>query len=173
MSVRGTDKLCRQLNDSAKAMQDSLVKGISNATKMVQANAKMLASTETGNLKNRIFAKTEKIGTGARGVVYTNEEYGPYVELGTGPKGAQEHSGISPNVTPSYVNSPWWIHESQIDIDLAEKYNWFSIDTKDGKFYQCTGQPAQPFLYPAFANNKEKIEHLIKLETMNGAKNAI
>ena len=79
MSVRGTDKLCRQLNDSAKAMQDSLVKGISNATKMVQANAKMLAQTETGNLKNRIFAKTEKIGTGARGVVYTNEEYGPYV----------------------------------------------------------------------------------------------
>lgn len=77
MSVRGTDKLCRQLNDSAKAMQDSLVKGISNATKMVQANAKMLAPTETGNLKNRIFAKTEKIGTGARGVVYTNEEYGP------------------------------------------------------------------------------------------------
>ena len=56
------------------------------------------------------------------------------MELGTGPKGAQEHSGISPNVTPSYVNSPWWIHESQIDIDLAEKYNWFSIDTKDGKF---------------------------------------
>ena len=95
------------------------------------------------------------------------------MELGTGPKGAQEHSGISPNVTPSYVNSPWWIHESQIDIDLAEKYNWFSIDTKDGKFYQITGQPAQPFLYPAFANNKEKIDHLIKLETMNGAKNAI
>lgn len=57
--------------------------------------------------------------------------------------------------------SPWWIHESQIDKGLAEKYHWFYIDTKDGRFYQCIGQPARPFMYPALKNNEEKITRLI------------
>ena len=41
----------------------------------------------------------------------------------------------------------------------AEKYKWFYVDTPDGRFYQCTGQVAQPFLYPALKNNELEIAH--------------
>lgn len=95
------------------------------------------------------------------GTCFTNKSYAPYVEFGTGPKGQANHAGISPNVPVAYSQSPWWIHESQIDKGLAEKYHWFYIDTKDGRFYQCNGQPARPFMYPALKNNEEKITRLI------------
>lgn len=79
------------------------------------------------------------------------------MEFGTGPRGREDHAGISPNVSPSYTQKPWWIHESQIDARTAEKYGWFHIDTPEGRFYQCSGQAAQPFMYPALKNNEQKI----------------
>ena len=91
------------------------------------------------------------------GAAYTNKAYAGYVEMGTGPKGEANHSGISPVVNPSYTQNPWWIHESQIDKGLAERYHWFYIETEDGRFYQCTGQPAQPFMYPALKNNEDRV----------------
>ena len=80
------------------------------------------------------------------GTVYTNKAYAMYVEMGTGPKGAANHAGISPVASPAYTMSPWWIHESQVDKEAAEEYHWFYLDTPDGRFYQCTGQSAQPFM---------------------------
>lgn len=171
MSVEGTDKLCGQLDKMAKSK--GLYNSVFQAGKFVQANAKLLAPVESGNLQQRIFTKTEQSEGFIESTIYTNEEYGPYVELGTGQKGNENHSGISPNVSPVYTSSPWWIHESQIDKELAEKYHWFYIDTKDGRFYQCTGQPAQPFLYPAIANNREIIKKIIQTGTMKGIKESL
>lgn len=93
----------------------------------------------------------------AVGTCWTNRAYAPYVEFGTGPKGQANHAGISPEVTPVYTQVPWWIHESQVDRRTAEKYRWFYINTPQGRFYQCTGQPAHPFLYPALHDNEDKI----------------
>ena len=67
------------------------------------------------------------------------------------------HAGISPEVTPVYTQQPWWIHESQIDRRVAEKYRWPYMDTPDGRFYRCSGNPAYPFLYPAMKDNEEQI----------------
>lgn len=173
MSVDGTDKLCRQLDrmSEAKGLYDS----VAAAGKFVQANAKLNAGhfTDTGNLRERIFTKQENLENISRSTIYTNEEYGPYVELGTGPKGNENHKGISPHVAPVYTMSPWWIHESQIDKRVAEKYKWFYIDTKDGRFYQCTGQPAKPFMYPAIANNREIIKKMIQTGIMKGIKESL
>ena len=58
---------------------------------------------------------------------------------------------------PAYVQKPWWIHESQVDKETAERYHWFFIDTPEGRFYQCSGQAAQPFLYPALKNNEKRV----------------
>lgn len=102
--------------------------------------------------KGRMHYILENVGT-----CWTNRAYAPYVEFGTGPKGQADHAGISPEVTPVYTQAPWWIHESQIDRRTAEKYRWFYIDTPQGRFYQCTGQPAHPFLYPALHDNEDKI----------------
>lgn len=127
------------------------------AIKKVQAEAKRLCPVNHGELRDSIYTKTEWEGDTVCATCYTNKKYGPYVEFGTGPKGQENHAGISPNVAVAYSQSPWWIHESQIDVREAEMYHWFYIDTPDGRFYQCTGQAAHPFMYPALKNQEEDI----------------
>lgn len=138
-------------------------KCVTQAAFFVQDRAKRLVPTETGDLKNSIFINTEQTADGVLSEVYTPPGgYALYVELGTGRRGADNHAGISPNVTPAYTMDPWWFHESQIDKDAAEKYGWFYIDTEQGRFYRCEGQPAQPFLYPALADNRQRVLEILK-----------
>ena len=84
------------------------------------------------------------------------------MEFGTGPKGQANHEGISPDVAVSYSQSPWWIHESQVGRETAERYGWPCIDTPDGRFYRCSGQAAQPYMYPALKNNEQEIERIFE-----------
>ena len=111
-----------------------------------------------GYLQQHIFYEVErKRFTGAIATVYTDVEYAPYVELGTGRRGAMNHEGISPEVHPTYTMHSWWIHESQLDVGVAAKYHFPFIDTPEGRFYKCEGQPAQPFMYPALKDNEARV----------------
>lgn len=159
--IVGMDKLERRLNNMS---QVSLSKGIDRSINLVQETAKSLCPVGDGELRESIYTSKEQSGDTVIGNCYTNKQYGPYVELGTGPKGQASHEGISPDVTVSYSQSPWWMHESQIDKGIAEKYHWLYVDTPDGRFYQCSGQPAQPYMYPALKNNEESILNIMKEE---------
>ena len=143
-------------------------KAISKGIKLVQSAARAECPVDHGELRGSIFTVVETEGRNVTGICYTDKKYGPYVEFGTGPKGQENHEGISPDTTPVYTQSPWWIHEgsgpNEVDRATAEKYGWFYIDTPEGRFYQCTGQPAQPFLYPALKNNEKQIEQVIREE---------
>lgn len=160
--IEGLDKLMKKYGELAEQIvDDSMEKAVGVASKLVQNEARMLCPVYQGGaggeLRGSISTSVKKQSESVIGTIYTNKKYAPYVEFGTGPKGEKNHSGISPSVTPSYVQSPWWIHESQVDAATAEMYHWFYIDTEDGRFYQITGQAAQPFLYPALKNNEERV----------------
>ena len=155
MSVEGISRFTAQVN--ALKTEAGSLKYIEEAGNLVRSAAVMLAPADSGYLRQNIYLDTEQEGDVSRAVVYTNVAYAPFVEFGTGPKGAANHDGISPEVTPTYRTSPWWIHESQIDPATAQKYHWFYIDTKEGRFYQVTGQPAQPFMYPALKDNEQAV----------------
>lgn len=157
--INGMDKFIKHLE---KYSNISMKQPVSQAISMVQAAAKAECVSSTGELRESIFTAVNGEGSRAEGVCYTNKKYAPYVEFGTGPKGQEAHEGISPEITVAYSQSPWWIHESQIDKELAEKYHWFYIDTKDGRFYQCKGQPARPFMYPALKNNESKVMEIVQ-----------
>ena len=113
-----------------------------DAANYVQAAAKLLAPTDSGDLRQNIQVTVTK-------------------DVGAGPRGAADHSGISPDISPTYSTSGWWIHESQVPAGTAEKYHWTTITTKQGKFYKCDGQPAQPYLYPALKDNEQTIGELL------------
>lgn len=156
--VKGLDKLMKKYGDLATAAAGSgLAKAVTASTKLIRAEASDACLVKSGELKQKIRISTEQQDEKVIGTVYTNVKYAPYIEFGTGPKGEKNHEGISPLVTPVYSQSPWWIHESQIGVETAEKYHWFYIDTKKGRFYQCSGQAAQPFLYPALKNNEDRV----------------
>lgn len=145
------DKKLKQLTEI------DMKRAVAQAIQIVRSAAVNNCHADTGELRQSIYAEITGDSTRAVGTCWTNKAYAPYVEFGTGPKGQADHAGISPDVTPVYTQSPWWIHESQVDRRVAEKYRWFYIDTPEGRFYQCTGQPAHPFMYPALHDNEDKI----------------
>ena len=148
------DELDKKLKQLAEI---DMKRAVGEVIQIVRLAATLNCPIDTGELQQDIAADVEGDSIRAIGTCWTNKAYAPYVEFGTGPKGQADHAGISPDVTPVYTQSPWWIHESQVDRRVAEKYRWFYIDTPEGHFYQCTGQPAHPFLYPALHDNEDKI----------------
>lgn len=159
--IKGLKELDRKF---AMLESISMRTGISKGMQYIQGAAKENCPVNDGELKNSILTSVQEHGDSMIGSCYTNKSYSPYVEFGAGPKGQESHVGISSNVDVAYSQSPWWIHESQIDQNVAEKYHWFYIDTPDGRFYQCSGQAAQPFLYPALKNNKDTVIGIIRDE---------
>lgn len=156
--MKGLDRLIRKYDALAlSAAEKGMERAVGAAVQLVRAEAKLLCPVDDGELRRSISGMVKTEDEKVIGTVYTNKAYAPYVEFGTGPKGEASHSGISPLVSPSYSQEPWWIHESQIDAAAAEKYGWFYIDTKEGRFYRCSGQAAQPFMYPALKNNEERV----------------
>lgn len=162
--ILGSETLLAQLERLGVSLDECLKKSVGKECKRVQGTAKLLCSVNHGELRNSIKTKVEAEEGKITGVIYTNKAYAPYVEFGTGPVGQANHAGISPEVTPAYRQNPWWIHESQIDKEDAERYHFFKIETSAGIFYQTSGQPAQPFMYPALKANEENIQRGINAD---------
>lgn len=161
--IKGLDSLMKKYNNMTSSVTGlGLEKAVGASIKMVQGEAKLLCPVNDGELRQSIKTSVYRQDEKVIGAAYTNKKHGPYVEFGTGPKGEADHAGISPEVSPSYTQSPWWIHESQIDAATAEKYHMFYIDTAEGRFYQSSGQAAQPFMYPALKNNEDRATRNIK-----------
>lgn len=149
----GADSLiakCRKL--ASKQVGDDIVRrAVLNACKnVVQAEAKLRTPANEGELRNSIKVRARIEGSIAIGEVFTNSDHAAYVELGTGPKGQANHSGISPEVSVSYRSSPWYVHEDQINVG---PYHF----AKRGEFYKMYGQSAQPYLYPALKDNHDRV----------------
>lgn len=163
--IIGLDELDRRI-DHLSALD--LVKPVDKAITLVETEARNRCPTDTGELQGSISHYTEQNDDVVTGTCMTNKKYAVFVEMGTGPKGQAEHAGISPNVNPVYTQSPWWIHEgpgpNEVSRETGEKYGWFYIDTKNGRFYKCSGQAAQPFMYPALKDNEQKCVDIIKEE---------
>ena len=109
-----------------KDFGDYLKTAMMQATSFVQQSAQSKAPTDTGNLKRSIEIDIEE--DGSEGVVYTNVEYAPYVEIGTG-----IHSSKGTG-----RKTPWRYHGS---------HGWVTT----------SGKKPQPFMKPAVDENKSKI----------------
>lgn len=127
------------LNDVLSALDkiadsSNLSKGMENATALVERAAKQNAPKDTGALRRSIESKVEVGENSVVGTVFTNLEYAPYVEYGTGL--FAEKGGRS--------NVPW-------------KY-----EDEKGEFHSTSGQKPQPYLRPALLNNQEQIKKLLQ-----------
>lgn len=161
--MKGADKLIMKLGKIEGEFDNP--QNLDDAVQFVRSAAVMLAPVgpSGGNLRNSIQTRVYQKDDGTHvGEVYTRCQYAMYVEFGTGPKGAADHAGTSPDAHPSYTPNPWWIHESQLDVGVAEMYHWHHIDTPEGRFYICYGQAAQPFMYPALKDNEQTVLDILK-----------
>lgn len=155
MSKDGVTELSAELGKICTELGKA--EGLKDATQFVRSAAAHAVPRFTGYLRSNIFQDVEVGKNVAVGTVYTNISYAKYVEFGTGPIGANNHEGISPEVTPAYRMTPWIIPESEIDVGVAEHYGWEPVETSKGRGYSCLGQPAKPFMYPALKDHEDEV----------------
>lgn len=119
-NIEGLDELLATLSGLSGNVKESARKGLERGAKKIQKNAKMLAPVDTGHLRNSIKTKSETTVDGVEAQVFTNTEYAPYVEFGTGQRGRESNierpKGISykgdwkgraaqPYMTPAYLHA--------------------------------------------------------------------
>lgn len=163
MSVEGSKELLYKLASLEESIANDIVlKAVKRADLMVQEQARLLCPFETRNLRRSILTKETLKNSKVIGSVYTNLDYAQYVEFGTGPKGNNNHEGISPNITPRYSLTGWMIPVGHISQSDAEKYHFIPVE-KNGVIigWYTMGQAAKPFLYPALKNNEDIIRNSI------------
>lgn len=140
ITLKNVDTIKRRLhNISSMDLSDRMNK----ATTLVHAQAKMLAPVDTGNLSGSIHMEIKRKGRNLIGRVFTNVEYAPFVEFGTGIKGNGSYPYEVNGLNLSYRDTPW-------------------VYTPDGgeTYYHTEGQLAQPFMYPALHDNKDTIKKI-------------
>lgn len=141
-TIKNVDRLLSRLSNISKMdLKQSMVQ----ATKVVHAQAKSLAPVDTGNLAGSIHQEVKENAKTVEGRVFTNLQYAPYVEFGTGSKGNGTYPYDIKGLKLSYRDNSW-------------------VYSPDGgeTFYRTEGQIAQPFMYPALKENEKYIKQLFK-----------
>ena len=160
VGVKGVDRLTQRLNGIANM---ELIGVVNKATQLVHGQAKALAPDDNGLLRESIHMKVKNTGKAIEGRVYTNVEYAPYVEYGTGIKGDGTYPYRVEGLTLEYRDSAWYISADKISDKTAQKYHFKKVRGKGGKeYYECYGQKAQPYMYPALKENEKTIKQILK-----------
>ena len=130
--IKGMNNLMSTLSRIERGA--GLRQGIGKACRLVEAAAVDNCPVDTGELQQSIRSETPGPADEPVGVVGTNKEYSPYVEMGTG---------------LFAVNG-----DGRTDVP------WRYRDAK-GNWHTTSGQKPQPFLGPALWDNTNRIAETI------------
>jgi HK97 gp10 family phage protein len=114
-----------QLDDTS-----NFTPALQKACAVIERAAKQKAPKDTGALRRSITSEVN----GLEGVVFTNLEYAPYVEYGTGL--FAENGGRA--------DVPW------------------NYQDDAGNWHSTSGQHPQPFMRPALNENRERVIDILK-----------
>jgi HK97 gp10 family phage protein len=132
IELKGFEEVLEMLN---QALSDEKVrKGLEQAVLLVERSARMKAPKGDGELRRSIQHRVDD----NVGYVFTNKEYAPYVEYGTGL--FAEEGGRT--------EVPW------------------SYKDEKGEWHSTKGMKPHPFMRPALNENRTKIIRLLKEGTV-------
>ena len=137
IEIRGIDGVLERLEGVVDRDKVESALGLACAT--VERSAKMKApktANSTGALRRSIESRIE----GDVGIVFTNLEYAPYVEYGTG-LFAENGDGRK--------DVPWFYKDDE------------------GNWHATKGQKPHPFMRPALNENRENIKRILKEALLN------
>ena len=142
VTIKGIDSLTQRFNKIANM---ELKTSMNKATQLVHGQAKDLAPVDKGDLAGSIHMQVKDTGEELQGRVYTNKEYAPYVEFGT---------GVTGNGTYPY-------QIEGLNLVYRDK-GWAYYDEDKGEWIYTKGQEAQPYMYPALNMHKKTIKRILK-----------
>ena len=162
ISVEGLSAVEQALSSLGEDMIPNAAKGMQNGLKRVVREAKQVCPVDTGELLNSIRAEVNEYATFVTGTVGTNKEYAVYVEMGTGDKGRESGGNGSP-VKASYRTGRWFVPLKK--TEMIE-----DTIVKESNGFWTTGQPARPYLWPAWKANREKVLASIRRAVLKGVR---
>ena len=142
VTIKGIDSLTQRFNKIANM---ELKTAVNKATQLVHGQAKALAPVDNGGLAGSIHMQVKDTGKELQGRVYTNLEYAPFVEFGTGVNG----NGTYPYQVEGF------------NLEYKNK-GWAYYDEDKGEWIYTRGQVAQPYMYPALKENEKTIKQILK-----------
>jgi hypothetical protein len=148
ISVSGIDSLLEHLDGLTDGLKTAVVAGMKDGLEDIKKDAVM--NCPYGELSGSIQTEVIENGKGVSGRVYSTLNHAVYVEMGTGPKGEANHSGVAP-VPVTYSPKGWVYHD-------------------ETGFHGTRGQPARPFLYPAYRNGVKGLLEKIRLSVRKAGK---
>lgn len=139
--------IARLLSKFNKLEKIDMTPAVNQALVLVQNSAKSKAPVDKGILRGSISKESHRSGNGGVvGRVFTNIEYAPFVEFGTGRKGQGTYPYSIKGVSLTYRQTNW------------------GFENEDGEFIWTSGQVAQPFMYPALKENENTIKKILQTE---------
>ncbi|WP_404989285.1 HK97-gp10 family putative phage morphogenesis protein [Clostridium culturomicium] len=145
-NINGINELMNKLRSLGGDVDLVMKESIERQAKFIQGEARDLCPVDFGALRGSIRTEVKQASGVVTGKVFTNMEYAPYVEFGTGQVGENTPVADKYPGDISYKKDKWLV----VIPDVGPR--WVS------------GQAAQPFLYPALKNNEEKILENIKTD---------
>lgn len=124
-----TRELEKKLAEAIKNFPEAGEQCIENACMIVEAKSKENCPVDWGTLRTSITHKTVREGKSIDGYVFTNEEYAPHVEFGTG---------------------------IYADNGQGRQTSWKFKD-KDGIWHRTVGQEPKKFISNALKTEQDKV----------------
>ena len=137
---------------------DEMRQALGKACAYVERKAKEKApkgKVKGGELRRSIKSRVEEENGDLVGTIYSDAEYAPYVEFGTG---IHAEEGGRTDV-------PWFIPiGEEFSEAQAKAYHMIIVEDKDTgmKWALSYGQHPHPFMRPAFTESKERIRKIIR-----------
>lgn len=134
IEFEGLDRVIARIESIAE--EQKLERALGRACAVVERTAKQKAPKGNGTLRNSITSRVEN----NEGIVFTNLEYAPYVEFGTGlfAEGGNGRKEV-----------PWRYQDDK------------------GEWHTTSGMHPHPFMRPALLENRQKIVEILKEDLLN------
>ena len=156
--IANMDSLLKKLDRLGGDTKNAIVRGMKKTLNSAHGSA--TANTKYGSIRSSLDREIKVLPDKIEGKVFTNLFHAKFIEFGTGPVGAENHSGISPNVPVTYHPTSWAWPTGEKDANGKEI------------FVTTRGQPAQPFLYPAAKENEGVFVAEVKNELLSAIRRA-
>lgn len=162
IGVDGAETVIQKLTSFSDDLMPNAAAGLKAGLETVAKDAKRLCPKDTGELRNSIRAEVSELYSSAVGKVSTNKEYAVYVEMGTGPVG-KASGGNGSGKAVSYRTGGWFVPLKRGAVMIKD-----TEVERASKGFWTYGQPARPYLYPAFKANKAKVVAAIRKAIKGG-----
>lgn len=156
VSIEGLAAVEQALTMSIEGMLPDAEIGLRQGLEFIKRDAKKLCPKNTGELRNSITEDVMHTSDGVVGDVFTPSEYALPVEMGSGEVGKASGGNGSP-AKVSYRTGAWFVPLKRGAVMMAD-----TVVEEGSEGFMTRGQPARPFLYPAFKENRSKVTQIIR-----------